>query len=69
VLVLMMIPVFTGCLVDRGVPDEKVLDVALGDPYADELADLGDTPVVRGRLASQSAWARDRRRRDREPPP
>jgi inorganic pyrophosphatase len=53
VLVLMTIPVFTGCLVgarpiglfhlvDRGVADEKVLAVPVGDPYSDGLNDLGD---------------------------
>ena len=31
-------------LVDRGVADEKVLAVALGDPYAEELEDLDDIP-------------------------
>jgi inorganic pyrophosphatase len=56
VLVLMTIPVFTGCLVDvrpvglfhlvdRGIPDEKILAVAVGDPYAEELTDLGDVPA------------------------
>ncbi|HEX2218199.1 MAG TPA: inorganic diphosphatase, partial [Gemmatimonadales bacterium] len=51
----MTIPVFTGCLVDarpiglfhlvdRGVPDEKVLAVPLGDPYSEGLSDLGDIP-------------------------
>jgi len=56
VLVLMTIPVFTGCLVDvrpvglfhlvdRGIADEKVLAVALGDPFAEELTDLGDIPA------------------------
>lgn len=55
VLVLMTIPVFTGCLVDarpiglfhlidRGVADEKVLAVPLGDPYSDGLNDLADIP-------------------------
>ena len=55
VLVLMTIPVFTGCLVDvrpiglfhlvdRGAADEKVLGVPLGDPYSDGLDDLGDIP-------------------------
>ena len=55
VLVLMTIPVFTGCLVDarpiglfhlvdRGVADEKVLAVPTGDPYSDGLNDLGDIP-------------------------
>ena len=55
VLVLMTIPVFTGCLVDarpiglfhlldRGAADEKVLAVPLGDPYSDGLNDLRDIP-------------------------
>ena len=55
ILVLMTIPVFTGCLVDarpiglfhlldRGVADEKVLAVPLGDPYSEGLNDLGDVP-------------------------
>jgi inorganic pyrophosphatase len=55
VLVLMTIPVFTGCLVearpiglfhllDRGVADEKVLAVPIGDPYSEGLIDLGDIP-------------------------
>jgi inorganic pyrophosphatase len=55
VLVLMTIPVFTGCLVparpvglfhlvDRGAADEKVLAVPIGDPYSDGLNDLGDIP-------------------------
>jgi inorganic pyrophosphatase len=55
VLVLMTIPVFTGCLVDarpiglfhlvdRGVPDEKVLAVPLGDPYSEGLSELSDIP-------------------------
>lgn len=55
VLVLMTIPVFTGCLVDarpiglfhlmdRGVADEKVLAVPTADPYSEGLADLGDIP-------------------------
>ena len=55
VLVLMTIPVFTGCLVecrpvglfhliDRGVPDEKVLAVPLGDPYSEGIHDLKDVP-------------------------
>ncbi|MGN6392155.1 MAG: inorganic diphosphatase [Gemmatimonadales bacterium] len=53
VLVMMTIPVFTGCLVsarpiglfhlvDRGVADEKVLAVPMGDPYSDGLNDLKD---------------------------
>jgi inorganic pyrophosphatase len=56
VLVLMTIPVFPGCLVDarpiglfhlldRGVADEKVLAVPLGDPYSEGLSDLGDVPA------------------------
>jgi inorganic pyrophosphatase len=55
ILVLMKIPVFTGCLVtarpvglfhlvDRGAADEKVLAVPIGDPYSDGLNDLGDIP-------------------------
>ena len=55
VLVLMTIPVFTGCLVDarpiglfhlidRGAADEKVLAVPVGDPYSDGLNDLEDVP-------------------------
>ena len=55
VLVLMTIPVFTGCLVefrpiglfhllDRGVPDEKVLAVPSGDPYSEGMLDLDDVP-------------------------
>ena len=55
VLVLLTIPVFTGCLVetrpvglfhllDRGVPDEKVLGVAVGDPYSEGIHDLADIP-------------------------
>jgi inorganic pyrophosphatase len=55
VLVLMTIPVFTGCLVearpvglfhlvDRGVADEKVLAVPTGDPYSDGVHDLKDVP-------------------------
>ena len=55
VLVLLTIPVFTGCLVDvrpvglfhlldRGVPDEKVLAAAVGDPYSEGINDLKDIP-------------------------
>jgi inorganic pyrophosphatase len=55
ILVLMTIPVFTGCLVDarpiglfhlidRGAADEKVLAVPMGDPYSDGLNDLDDVP-------------------------
>jgi inorganic pyrophosphatase len=56
ILVLMTIPVFTGCLVDarpiglfhlidRGVADEKVLAVPMRDPYSDGLNDLQDVPA------------------------
>jgi inorganic pyrophosphatase len=55
VLVLMKIPVFTGCLVDarpiglfhlvdHGVADEKVLAVPMRDPYSDGLDDIDDIP-------------------------
>jgi inorganic pyrophosphatase len=55
VLVIMKVPVFTGCvvpcrpiglfhLIDRGRSDEKVLAVATGDPYADGIHDLSDIP-------------------------
>ncbi len=55
ILVLMTIPVFPGCLVearpiglfhlvDKGKADEKVLAVPLGDPYAQDMRDLGDVP-------------------------
>jgi inorganic pyrophosphatase len=55
VLVLMTIPVFTGCLVetrpvglfhliDRGVSDEKVLAVPISDPYSDGVDDIDDVP-------------------------
>lgn len=55
VLVLMTIPVFTGCLVearpiglfhlvDRGASDEKVLAVPVGDPYSDGINELDDLP-------------------------
>ncbi len=55
VLVLMTIPVFTGCLVDArpiglfhlvdsGKADEKVLAVPTGDPYSDGLNELDDIP-------------------------
>jgi inorganic pyrophosphatase len=55
VLVLMKIPVFTGCLVDAraiglfhlvdsGVADEKVLAVPRGDPYSAGLNELADIP-------------------------
>lgn len=53
ILVLMTIPVFTGCLVetrpvglfhlvDRGIPDEKVLAVPVGDPYSTGTHDISD---------------------------
>lgn len=53
VMVMMKIPVFTGCLVDcrpvgvfklidRGDGDEKILAVASGDPYAAKIRDLDD---------------------------
>jgi inorganic pyrophosphatase len=53
ILVLMTIPVFTGCLVearpvglfhlvDRGVADEKVVAVPLTDPYSEGVHDLKD---------------------------
>lgn len=53
ILVLMTIPVFTGCLVDarpiglfhlvdRGAADEKVLAVPTGDPYSEGLNELKD---------------------------
>jgi len=56
ILVLMTIPVFTGCLVDarpiglfhlvdRGAADEKVLAVPVRDPYSDGLNDLEDVPA------------------------
>ena len=55
VMVLMTIPVFTGCLVecrpiglfhliDRGRADEKVLAVPTGDPYSEGIHTLGDIP-------------------------
>ncbi len=55
ILVLSTIPVFPGCLVearpvglfhliDKGKPDEKVLAVPLGDPYAAEMHELEDVP-------------------------
>lgn len=55
VLVLMTIPVFTGCLVearpvglfhliDRGAADEKVLAVPIGDPYSEGINDIDDVP-------------------------
>ena len=55
VLIIMTLPVFPGCLVpvrpvglfrmlDRGVPDDKVLAVPLHDPYAAEISDISDLP-------------------------
>jgi inorganic pyrophosphatase len=55
VLVMMTIPVFTGCLVecrpiglfhliDRGKADEKVLAVPTGDPFAEDIHELDDIP-------------------------
>jgi inorganic pyrophosphatase len=55
VLVLMKIPVFTGCLVearpiglfhlvDKGKGDEKVLAVPLGDPYSEGINEIADIP-------------------------
>jgi inorganic pyrophosphatase len=55
VLVLMKIPVFTGCLVecrpiglfhliDKGKGDEKVLAVPMRDPYSDHIQSLEDIP-------------------------
>lgn len=55
VLVLMTVPVFTGCLVevrpiglfrlvDRGLPDEKILAIPVADPYSEPWHDLEDVP-------------------------
>jgi inorganic pyrophosphatase len=55
ILILMTIPVFTGCLVDarpiglfhlvdQGAADEKVLAVPMRDPYSEGLNDLQDVP-------------------------
>lgn len=55
VLVLMTIPVFTGCLVDarpiglfhlvdHGAADEKVLAVPIADPYSEGINGLDDIP-------------------------
>lgn len=55
VMVLMTVPVFTGCLievrpvgvfylVDRGENDEKILSVALADPFTSDIKDLGELP-------------------------
>jgi len=55
VLVLMKIPVFTGCLVecrpiglfhlvDKGKADEKVLAVPISDPYSEGINELDDIP-------------------------
>ena len=47
-------------LVDRGIADEKVLAVALGDPYAEELEDLDDIPppTTSRRLSTSSRCTR-----------
>ena len=55
VMVMMTIPVFTGCLVDvrpiglfhlvdRGAADEKVIAVPVADPYSEGLHELDDIP-------------------------
>ncbi|MEP6574062.1 MAG: inorganic diphosphatase [Gemmatimonadota bacterium] len=55
VLVMMTIPVFTGCLVearpiglfhliDKGKGDEKVIAVPIGDPYSDGINNISDIP-------------------------
>ena len=55
VLVMMTIPVFTGCLVDcrpiglfhlvdKGKADEKVIAVPTGDPYSEGIHELSDIP-------------------------
>jgi inorganic pyrophosphatase len=55
ILVLMTIPVFTGCLVDarpiglfhlvdHGISDQKVLAVPMRDPYSDGVNDISDIP-------------------------
>jgi inorganic pyrophosphatase len=55
VLVIMTVPVFSGCLVecrpiglfhliDRGKADEKVIAVPVSDPYADGIHELTDVP-------------------------
>jgi inorganic pyrophosphatase len=55
VLVLMKEPTFSGCLIpvrpigvlamlDRGVPDDKILAVPAHDPSQSEVMDLGDLP-------------------------
>ena len=66
VLVLMTIPVFTGCLVDarpiglfhlvdRGVADEKVLAVPTRDPYSDGLNDMETSASTTSRRSSTSS--------------
>jgi inorganic pyrophosphatase len=56
IMVLMKIPVFTGCLVDcrpvgvfklidRGDADEKILAVASGDPFSKDVKSLDDVPT------------------------
>jgi inorganic pyrophosphatase len=53
VLVVMTLPVFTGCLVevrpvgifhlvDRGASDEKIIAVPVSDPYGEGIEDIGD---------------------------
>jgi len=53
VLVVMTLPVFTGCLVavrpvgifhliDRGTADEKIIAVPVADPYGEGIEDIGD---------------------------
>jgi len=53
VLVVMTLPVFTGCLVDvrpvgifhmldRGAADEKIIAVPVNDPYGEDIADITD---------------------------
>ena len=53
VLVIMTMPVFTGCLVevrpvgifhlvDRQANDEKIIAVPINDPFASEIQDIGD---------------------------
>ena len=55
ILVLMTVPVFTGCLievrpvgifylVDKGENDEKILSVPVSDPYTKDITDLGQLP-------------------------
>jgi inorganic pyrophosphatase len=55
ILVLMAVPVFTGCLietrpvgifrlVDKGENDEKILSVPVSDPYTRDITDLSQIP-------------------------